>query len=112
MAAFATYSTTASANVTFGTINIGEGCPAANVNDALRAVAAEGKQLSDIVTAIDTSSLMPKAGGAFTGNITKDGSGGYLYHVTSSMSGGKVYVQTVGTALPSSPEEGTIVAFY
>jgi hypothetical protein len=112
MAAFATYSTTASANVTFGAINIAENCPAANVNDALRAIAAEGRQLYDLVAAINTSNLMPKSGGAFTGNITKSGSGGYLYHVTSSMSGGKIYTQTVGTALPSSPEEGTMVLFY
>lgn len=112
MAAFSSYSTTASANVTIGAINIGEGAAAANMNDALRAILAEGKQLSDIVAGISTSSLMPLTGGAFTGNITRSGSGSYTYYANSSLTGGAEHVQAVGTALPSSPAEGTKVFFY
>lgn len=112
MSAFATYSTTASANVTFHSLDIGEGCPAENMNDALRYVLAEGRELYDLVAAISTSTLMPKAGGAFTGSITRSSAGSYTYWASSSLPGGAMYVQSSSTSLPSSPAEGTIVYQY
>jgi hypothetical protein len=112
MAGFATFSTTASVNVTVNGISIAEGCPAGNVNDALRNILAEGKQLSDIVGALNVTGLMSKAGGAFTGPITQTGAGGYLYHAAAAQSQGPIYTQLVATALPSSPVEGTVVLQY
>ena len=112
MAAFANYSTTPSANVTIGTINIDENCAAANINDAIRAILAEGKQLSDIVAAIDVSNYIPKSGGAFTGSITRSGAGAYTYYADSTLVGGLEYVQPTATALPTSPAEGTKVYQY
>jgi hypothetical protein len=109
---FSNYSATPASNTSINGINIAENCPAANVNDAIRQIMADGKTLDTTVAAISTSTLMPKAGGAFTGSITRSGAGGYWYHNTSSLSGGAVYVQTTGTALPSSPAEGTVVFFY
>lgn len=110
--AFSDYSATPASNTTLNGINIAEGCPAANVNNALRQLAADGKTLNTLVSSIDVSSYMAKAGGAFTGQITRSGSGGYLYNAASTQSGGAVYVQATGTALPSSPAEGTFVFFY
>lgn len=112
MAGFATYSTTADLNVSIGGIGIAENCAAANVNDAIRYILKEGKELSDTVAAIDTTTLMPKAGGAFTGSITRSGAGAYLYHNSSTMVGGAIYVQLSSAALPSSPAEGTVVFGY
>lgn len=112
MAAFATYSTTPALNISIGGINSDENCPAENVNDICRQIVAEGRQLYDIVAAIDVSSYMPKAGGAFTGDITRNSSGGYLYHVNSAQSGGKLYTQLSSDALPTSPAEGTVVFQY
>lgn len=112
MAAFATYSTTPSVNISCNGINIAEGCAAANINNALRQILAEGRELYDIVSAISVSSYMPLAGGAFTGNITRSGAGGFLYHNNSSLSSAPVYVQLSSADLPSSPAEGTIVLQY
>lgn len=112
MAAFATYSTTASANTSIRGVNVAENCPAANINDVARGLAAEGRELYDIVNAINVSSYMPLAGGAFTGSITRSGAGAYLHHNNSSLTGGAVYVQLTSDSLPSSPAEGTIVFQY
>lgn len=112
MAAFATYSTTPALNTSIRTINAAENCPAANQNDLARAICAEGRELYDLVAAIDTSTLMPKSGGAFTGSITRSTAGSYLYWNSSALAGGAMYVQLTTDALPSSPAEGTIVFQY
>jgi hypothetical protein len=112
MAGFSAFSTTASANVTLNGINIAENCAAANVNNALREILAEGKQLANTVAAINVSGYMPLAGGAFTGNITRSGAGGYWYHANSAQAAAPVYTQLSSVALPASPVEGTVVLQY
>lgn len=110
--AFSDYSTTPASNVTIGGVSIAEGCPAGNVNNAIRQLMSDGKTLDAIVAAIDIAALMPKAGGAFTAQITRSGSGGYLYNANSAQPGGKVSILTSGSARPSSPSEGDIVFYY
>lgn len=110
--AFSDYSITPASNTSIQGINIAENCPAANVNNVLRQFAADGKDLANTVAAIDTTTLMPKSGGAFTGSITRSSAGGYWYHANSAQAGGVVYIQPVATALPSSPAEGTVVLQY
>lgn len=112
MAAFATFSTTAASNTTINGISVAEGCPAGNINGAIREILVEGKQLYALVAAISTSTLMPKSGGAFTGTITRSGSGGYFYHANATQATGPVYTQPVASSLPSSPAEGTVVFQY
>lgn len=109
---FSSYSSTPDNNTSLNGININEGCAAANINNALRQLAADGKELSDTVDAIDVSSYMPLSGGAFTGSITRSGAGPHLYHANAAFTGGAVYIQASATALPSSPAEGTIVFQY
>lgn len=109
---FSSYSTTPGSNTSIGGLSTAEGCPAANLNNAIRQLAADGKELSDEVDALDVAGKMAKSGGAFTGQITRSGSGGYLYNAASTQSGGAVYVYATGTALPASPAEGTFVFFY
>ena len=111
MSGFSSYATTAAANTTISGISIAEGCAAANINNAIRQLMADAKAFSSSVVS-PTGSYMPLSGGAFTGQITQSGSGGYLYNAASAQSGGAVYVLATGTALPSSPQEGTWVAFY
>src|SRR5689334_15830076 len=110
--AFSDYSTTPSANTSIQGINIAENCPAANVNNVIRQLAADGRALYDTVNAISVSSYMPLTGGAFTTVPTKSGGGSLLYWSSSSLVGGAAYVQPVSSALPSSPAEGTIVFQY
>lgn len=108
--AVADWSATPASNTTLEGISIAENCPAANVNNVIRAVAAAIKTFSLTVPA--TANFMPKSGGAFTGSITRSGAGAYPYWSASSMTGGIMYVQPSATALPSSPAEGTVVFQY
>ena len=109
---FDNYSATPDNNTSLNGINIAENCAAANINNALRQLAADGKELYDIVGAISVAGYMPLTGGAFTGAISRSGAGGHLYHNGSSLTSGAVYVQLSSADLPSSPAEGTIVLQY
>jgi hypothetical protein len=109
---FSAYSLTPSSNSTINGINIAESCPAANVNNAIRQLMSDGRELYNTVVAINVSSYMPKSGGAFTGTINRSGAGGYFYHAGSTQATAPVYTQTSATALPSSPAEGTVVLQY
>lgn len=109
---FSNYSATPDNNTSINGINVAEGWPAANANNAFRQLMADGKELSDTVDALDVSAYMPLSGGFFTGPIVREGAGGYLYHNSSSLTSGAIYVQLSTAALPSSPAEGTIVFQY
>ena len=110
--AFSSYSTTPSLNITIGGVSVAEGCAAANLNDAIRQLAADGRALSDTVNGINVSTLMPISGGAFTNQITRSGAGGYLYNANSAQGGGKVSFLATGSSRPSSPNEGDVVFYY
>lgn len=105
------WSAVADNNLTIEGIAIGENCPAANINDVARAMAAAIKSFSLTVTS-PAGAYMPLSGGGFTGQITRSGAGGYLYNASASQGGGAVYIVPSGTPLPSSPQEGTIVFNY
>lgn len=96
-------------NPMLGTINVAENCPAANVNDALRYIAACVAVLRGTVPA--TATFMPKTGDAFTGNPTFSGQGGYLHNAASTATGGSVSVLPAGSAFPAGVD-GDIVIFY
>lgn len=108
---FGSYSTTPASNVSIGSISIAEGCPAGNVNDALRQLAADGRELYNTVASISVSTYMPLAGGYFTAPVYRAGAGAFLYHAGSTLTSGAIYVQPLSSALPS-PAEGTIVFQY
>jgi hypothetical protein len=105
------WSTVAANNTTIEGISVAENCPAANINDVARAMAAAIKSFS-LTVASPAGTYLPLAGGTLTGQIARSGSGGYLYNAASAQSGGAVYVLPQGSALPSSPQEGTFVFFY
>jgi hypothetical protein len=109
---FGSYSTTPASNTSINGINIAPNCAAGNVDNAIRQVMADGRELYDTVAAINVGNYMPLAGGAFTGGIIRAGAGAFLAHASSSLASGVVYTQPVATALPSSPAEGTIVFQY
>lgn len=109
---FGSYSTTPASNISINGINIAPNCPAGNVDNALRQIAADGRELYDTVAAINVSAYMPISGAAFTGLIWRQGSGGYLYHAASGVNGGAVFTQPLATALPGGPADGTIVFQY
>lgn len=106
---FADYSNTPGNNTSLNGINVAEGCPPANLNNAIRQLAADGKGLSDTVAA--QAGSMPVTGGAFTGEITRQGRGAYLNHAGSGQTDGVVYFLPEGSSLPTAAE-GRIVFFY
>ena len=110
--AFSAYSLTPASNITIAALSVAEGCAPANLNDAIRQLMADGKALSDQVVAINVSTYVPFSGGTFTGQIFRQGGGGYLYNANATQSGGAVYWLPSGTALPVSPAEGDTVFFY
>lgn len=104
-----TLSTEPTANTSLGSINVAEGCPAANVNDALRWLAAAIAVLrANLPT---TGGLVSASGGQFTTNPTLSGQGGYLHNSASTASGGAVTFLPSGSALPSG-SDGDLVLFY
>jgi hypothetical protein len=107
---FQDYSATPSENVSIAGINIAEGCPAGNANNALRQLAADGKALATTVSAIPAG--IPIAGGVFTGDITRQSRGAFLHHADASLSDGRTYFSAEGAALPSTPIAGMVVWFY
>lgn len=105
------YSTTPGDNITISGINIAEGCPPANINNAFRQMMADVKGLQGTIP--DTSGLMPRTAGVFSGTQpTYTASGAYLFHASSGNTSGRVSVLTDGSALPTSPANGDFVFFY
>ncbi len=89
------YSTDPNQNGSIGGINVAEGCPAANLNNALRVMAADIRVFYNGVPS--TANLVAKTGGVFTGNPVYDGRGGYMHNNDAASSGGRWFVQNGGT---------------
>jgi len=106
---FSDYSTTPASNTTIAGINVAENCPPGGINNAIRQLMADGKELSNTVSGL--GSYLPLSGGTLTGDITRAGQGAYLKHARSDLSDGRVYFLPEGSALPS-PAPGTVVFFY
>lgn len=100
----ATASQAGSVNSSLDGLSVAEGTmPAGNVNAALRMLMANIRQLYE--TVVDGSALsafMPKAGGVFSGDITRNTRGAYLHHASASNLSGRVFVTSSGAADPTS----------
>lgn len=110
MTAFSDYSATAANNTTIASLSAGEGTTAmASINNQLREAFANGRQLYDMVIAFGTPVTV--AGAAFTGNITRQGYGGYLCAHDSGATAPRYYTLVDGSPAPTSPPNGSL-AFY
>jgi hypothetical protein len=101
------YSTTPITNATISGINIAEGCPAGNMNAAIRQMMADVKVFYD--DRVDPANYVPKTGGAFTGPIRLTGRGGYVHNAASTDLGGAFYKIPFGGELPSGLVAGDFV---
>lgn len=102
-------STDPDANITIGGVNVAEGCSPAGLNNVERYLGAAIRVVYNQVQGLGGG--MPLTGGAFTGDITRQGRGGYLHHAGAAQSSGKVTFLPEGSALPAMAE-GDIVFFY
>jgi hypothetical protein len=111
--AFADWSTTAGANTTVGGIDIGEGCPPSNLNNAQREVMAELRAAfsaalatffaaGDLAAARTALGVLGLAGGTVTGNITRGSAGSHLYHTNAALTSGRVFLTASGASDPTS----------
>jgi hypothetical protein len=108
---YTTWNTNANLNVTIDGINIAEGCPPQNINNAIRSVMAGVADLAGDVPSI--TGLIPVSGGVFSGTQPIfTGRGAYLHHNDSANTSGRVYVLPEGSSLPGSPSNGDTVFFF
>jgi hypothetical protein len=63
------------------------------------------------VAAIDISTLLPKAGGTMTGNITRSGMGSHRYNASASLTSGATYFLATGSTRPTAAE-GVVIFYY
>lgn len=105
------YSTTPGSNTTISGINIAEGCPPANINNAIRQLMADAKALLDDLP--DTSLLAPLTAATFTGTQPRyTASGAYLFNADSANTSGRVSILADGSPNPTTPANGDIVLFF
>ena len=102
-------------NTTIDAVTIGESCPPANVNNALRAIMAGTRTFYDTFLALvmTVAGKLSAAGAVFTGTQPiYTGEGAVLHNVDSSNASGRVSMLATGAALPTSPGNGDIVFFF
>ncbi len=103
------FSTDPNANTTIGGFDVSEGCSPANINNALRYVAAVIRDSADKVPA--TGGFVPTTGGTYTGDILRSGRGAYLHHAGPGQTDGRVNFLPEGSIRPT-PAEGMVVFYY
>lgn len=110
MVSVADWNATPDLNITVNGINIAEGCPAANLNGALRAVMAGVRNLYDNLPT--ASNYILKDGSvSFTGQPLFSGRGAFLHHSNSANASGKVFVQASGGAVPSMADGDILIEY-
>jgi hypothetical protein len=105
--AFSDYSTNPDNNTTIAGTNVAENCSPGGINNAIRQLMADGKALSGDIP--DTSTLIPKTGGIFTGNPKYTGRGGYIYHNDPNNTSGKLVLVEAGAPTPTGLANGDFV---
>lgn len=108
---FADYSLTPSANLTLAGLSLAENSTSlASINNQLRQLMSDGKELSDDVVAIGNPLLL--TGGTVTGNIIRSGFGGHYYANDAAFTNPRIYVLLDGSPAPASPPNGSLVVYY
>lgn len=108
---FSAYSLTPSANLTLAGLSLAENSTSlASINNQLRQLMSDGKELSNQVVAIGNPLLL--TGGTVTGNIIRSGFGGHYYANDASHTGPRIYVLVDGSSAPTSPPAGSLVVYY
>jgi hypothetical protein len=98
--AFSDYSSTPASNTTIAGINIAEGCPAGNINGAVRQLMADAKDEHDALPDLADYVLLDGTA-AFTGQPTYSGRGAFIHHNNSANTSGRIFIQASGGTAPS-----------
>jgi hypothetical protein len=98
-------------NVSIDGVNIGEGCPPANVNDMGRRIMAATRVMYDNLPVV--TGKVNASAGVFSGTQPiYTGRGAYLHANDSANASGRVYYLVDGSPNPASPANGDVVFFY
>jgi hypothetical protein len=93
------WSTSPSANVTVDGINISEGAPPGNVNNAIRAIMASVRVMYGNLPS--GGDYAPKNAPIFTGQPTYQGRGAFLHHNNAANASGRIFIQAAGSPAPA-----------
>jgi hypothetical protein len=105
------WSTAPGSNTTISGINIAEGMPPANVNNAFRQMMADVRVMYDNLPVV--TDRIPVSGGVFSGTQPiYTGRGAYLHSNDSANTSGRVYYLPAGSANPASPQNGDLIFFF
>lgn len=108
---FSAYSLTPSANLTLAGLSLAEnGTSLASINNQLRQLMSDGRELYNTVTALGNPLLL--TGGTVTGNIIRSGFGGHYYANDATHTGPRIYALVDGSAAPTSPPAGSLVVYH
>ncbi|WP_387425136.1 hypothetical protein [Sphingomonas melonis] len=105
-----TWSTDPDLNGTIGGINIAENCPAANINNSLRYVAAAVRVFYNGVPNGDA--YVTKNGGVFLTQPTFSGRGAFLHHNDPLNASGRIFIQAAGGSAPAGMQNGDFLLEY
>lgn len=98
---FSDYSLTPGSNGTIAGINIAEDCSPAGLNNAIRQLMSDGKELSNTVSNIDLSAYAPLNAPVFIGQPTYSGRGAVMHHNNAANTSGRIFVQAEGASTPT-----------
>ena len=110
--AFSDYSTTPASNTTIGGQSVAENTTApGTINLAIRQLMADGKALSNTVAGFNLSAYAPLDALTFTGQPKYSGRGAFLHHNSSGNASGRVFVQAVGSAVPTMANGDILIEY-
>lgn len=104
------WSTDPAQNGTIDGINIAENCPAANMNNAVRAVMAAVRLAFNGVQSPSGDAYVTKAGGVFTNQPIVQARGALLHHNDPLNASGRIFIQAAGGATPAGMQNGDFLA--
>lgn len=108
---FSSYSLTPANNLTLAGLSLAEnGTSLASINNQLRQLMSDGKELSDTVAA----QASPTTLGAitFTGQPTRSGKGAFLAWNSTGQTSGLLYIQASGGSAPGGMQNGDFLFEY
>ena len=108
---FSAYSLTPSANLTLAGLSLAENSTAlASLNNMLRQIMSDGKELSNQVVAIGNPLLL--TGGTITGTVIRGGRGGLYSANSAGSTDPQIYTLVDGSPAPTSPSNGSLVFYH
>lgn len=108
---FSDYSLTPANNGTLGGLDVSEGCSPANLNNGIRQLMTDGKELADEIAAFDLDSKANLNAPIFTGQPTYQNRGAFLHHNNSANTSGRIFVQAASASTPSMQNGDWLATF-